>query len=115
VKATATPPGFDGGTFLTRLDGLGIAHEGEVQADGDGLFVPGVPEDREADAQAVLDAWEPVVHVDADPDDDLAAAINAVDTSNVTDAATKAALNALKSALLGSGKPAAVSGRPTDR
>jgi hypothetical protein len=50
-----------------------------------------------------------------DPDADLAAAIDAVDTSKVTDSATKAALNALKSALVGSGKPVAVSGRPTDR
>jgi hypothetical protein len=61
--------------------------------------------------QAALDAHVPVP--EPDPDADLAAAINAVDTSKITDSATKAALNALKAALLGSGKPAAASGRPT--
>jgi hypothetical protein len=66
-----------------------------------------------AQLQSAVDAHTPAAS--PDPDADLAAAINAVDTSKVSDAATKAALNALKAALLGSGKPAAVSGRPTDR
>jgi hypothetical protein len=78
VKIPTTPAGFDGTTFLARLDELAIPHDGEVQADGAALLVPGVPGDREADARAVLDAWQPVVHVDNDPDDDLAVRIHAV-------------------------------------
>jgi hypothetical protein len=63
--------------------------------------------------QAALDAHTPAPESDADAD--LVAAINAVDTSKITDSATKAALNALKAALVGSGKPSAVAGRPTGR
>jgi hypothetical protein len=46
------------------------------------------------------------------PDDDLAASINAVDTSKITDTATRAALDALKAALVGKGRDSAVAGRP---
>jgi hypothetical protein len=62
--------------------------------------------------QAIADYIPPV---QPNPDAELAAAITAVDTSKIGDAATKAALNALKAALVGSGKPSAVAGRPTGR
>jgi hypothetical protein len=66
-----------------------------------------------AQLKAAVDAHSPSPQ--PDPDADLAASINAVDTSKITDAAAKAALDALKAALVGSGKPAAASGRPTGR
>lgn len=50
-----------------------------------------------------------------DADADLSASISAVDTTKVTDTATRTALEALKSALVGKGKTAAASGRPTGR
>jgi hypothetical protein len=68
---------------------------------------------NQASVRAALDAHLPAPN--PDPDADLAASINAVDTSKIADAAVKAAVDALKAALVGKGKPAAVSGRPTGR
>jgi hypothetical protein len=61
---------------------------------------------------AALDAALAAEAAHVPPDDDLAAAINSVDTSKITDTATRAALDALKAALVGKGQDAAVAGRP---
>jgi hypothetical protein len=94
---------------------LSARDAGQVDDDGKTLSgVVAVPDDLDqAKVQSVIDAHVPAPPTD--PDADLANAINAVDTSKIADAATKAALNALKAALLGSGKPSAVAGRPTGR
>lgn len=74
----------------------------------------GIPTyEAKGDRVVAVYAVAPLPAPDPDPDDELAGAISAVDTSKVTDPATKAALDALKAALLGNGNPAAVSGRPT--
>jgi hypothetical protein len=46
-------------------------------------------------------------------DDELAAAIAAVDTTGIVDPAAKAAVDALRDALLGRTRPGRVAGRPT--
>jgi hypothetical protein len=106
------PAALHGDALTAELHAAGFPGAA-VSVDGDALVIDGADENDRAAVQAVVDAHVPPPV--PDPDADLATAINAVDTSKITDAATKAALDALKAALLGSGKPAAVSGRPTDR
>jgi hypothetical protein len=105
------PAAMHGDALTAELHAAGFP--ADLSVDRDELLVDGPSEGDRAGVQAVVDAHVPPPV--PDPDADLATAINAVDTSKITDAATKAALDALKAALLGSGKPAAVSGRPTDR
>lgn len=84
------------------------------QTAGEGKDLPGVvvvPDGVDpAVAKQVVAAHEPAP---TDPDAELAASIAVIDTSKVSDAATKAALDALKSALTGKGKSSAVRGRRT--
>jgi hypothetical protein len=82
----------DGTTYLVPLD----------PDTGDPVNVPGSVLDAALAAEAERDS----------PDDDLAAAINAIDTSRIPDTETRAAFDALKAALVGKGRDAAVAGRP---
>jgi hypothetical protein len=106
------PAAINGDLLVDELAAAGFPGASVYQR-GDELVIVG-PDDasRTAVTRVAAAHAPPPTPPPPDPDGDLAAAIDAVDTSKITDAATKAALDALKAALTGNGKPAAVAGRP---
>lgn len=78
-------------------------HRASVTVDRDTLVVDG-PADSVSDAvAAVIAAHKPPTPTN--PAADFRSAVDAVDTSKITDAGTRAAINALKAALVGSAGP----------
>lgn len=83
-----------------------------VSGDGTKLVLQ-VPDDADETAiRLLVDAHDPTPPAPpVDPDDALADAITAVDTSTIVDPAAKAAIEALKNALLGKTSLGRVAGR----
>lgn len=93
-------------------DGRRVARA-SVSGDGSTLTLR-VPDDTdEAAVLAVVEAHDPTPPPPPpDPDAELAAAITAVSTSEIVDPAARAAMDALKAALLGGTRRGRVAGRP---
>jgi hypothetical protein len=94
--------------------GTGDERQAVMTVSGDGqtltLQVPDGAD--EAAIQAVVAAHDPTPPAPpVDPDEELAAAIRAVDTSLIVDPATKAAVEGLRDALLGTTRAGMVAGR----
>jgi hypothetical protein len=103
------PAALNGDQLSAELHAAGVPSD--VGLSGDDLLVFDADESQEQAVSSVVAAHQPAPSAPADPDADLAAAITAVDTSKIADAATRGAVDALKAALIGKGKPAAVAGR----
>jgi hypothetical protein len=96
--------------------GAGEERRAVMSVSGDGSTLSlGVPDDAdEAAIAAVVAAHDPTPPAPPpDPNTELTAAIAAVDTTGIVDPAAKAAVEALRDALLGRTRPGRVAGRPT--